>query len=202
MRTVALLLGIALAAAQLAGCATRSFADVTTYHSLDHKPRKYALLARADQQGPEHRTYADLVRARLNALGWQEVPVERADVAVFLKYKVAAHSPISLHPVLGSVPVGLGHSYAYGSKTTENVSTGVAAPLVTARTVYDRELKIDMFPGPSYRADPKPPPLLALTATSVGSIGSLPAIMPVLVRAAFDDFPGDSGKSRWVIVSY
>jgi len=202
VRTVALFVGIALAAAQLAGCATRSFVDVTTYHSLDHKPKKYALLARADQNGPEHRTYTDLVRSRLNALGWQEVPVEQADAAIFLGYKIVPRSPVSPHPILGSVPVGLSHSYAYGAQTTENVSTGVTAPLLTARTVYDRELKIDMFPGSSYRADPGPPPLLELTAISVGSIGSLPTIMPALVRAAFDDFPGDSGKSRWVVVSY
>lgn len=210
---IRLLTTIALAVFSLLlnGCGATLQAQVNTFHTLDSAPKKYVLIPTKDQQNLEYQTYANLVRQQLNARGWMESSYETADVAVFMQYAIGQGRQVTFtYPIFGTVPTGNTYttgtanlsSYGgystgtYSATTTQQTTVGVVGSGTDSRTEFDRALRIDMFAVPPYISDKKMVPVLELKVHSTGSTGTLPPVMPALVRAAFEDFPGRSGNTR------
>ncbi|GAB4122137.1 MAG: hypothetical protein Kow00104_05920 [Rhodothalassiaceae bacterium] len=201
-RTAAiLLLGLALA-----GCATKFRADVAQFHKLGApSSQSFKIVAiDPDKQGSlEFEQYAGLVRAELMDHGYQPTAAD-PDLIVEFDYLLSEgreriysrpgyyggypyYTGPFFHPYgfhgIGYAGYGgfYGGGYGYGGNNVYSTTVySLRATLVIKRA--DGEI---VYEG---RAD-----------TTVGST-NLPEVMPWLVQAIFTDFPGESGRTRHVVL--
>jgi hypothetical protein len=202
---------VAVTCAALAGCAQFIRSQVSAFHEMSDGARPtYAFLPFKEQEGSlEHKTYQSLLRQELNAKGFREVPIAQAQVIAFFQYGIDAGREVTYsYPIIGqtgtasSYTTGTVRSYGGGyatySGTTYNTpSYGVVGTGVGSRTEYGRFLRLDLVDraalvGGSVKK------LYEGRVTSRGSSGQLSAVMPSMIRALFEDFPGKSGTTRTV----
>lgn len=195
------------------GCATVSLqGNVTRFHALEPGSRSFVILPENEQQGSlEFRTYAGFVSEKLRASGWREAPLETADVAIFVQYKISQGHRIAFnYPVFGSVPTGTTNTYGtvntFGNTSTINATTtqqttlGVVGTGTGSRTEYDRAVRMTMYSLAAYRQSQKLESVYEGEIRSTGSTGDLPTVMPALLDGLFQDFPGKSGTARVVSI--
>lgn len=202
-----------LAALILTACGPRMVtSDVTRFHTLlsaaAPEAQSFTILPRQNQVGSlEFQQYAELLANRLTALGYRPVPPESAtaDIVVFLDYGVTT-GPVEVRssPVYGSIGLGYGfgrwpHRYSVGGGFPFYPFDGVVGYDTYSVTRYTRWIDVEMLKGPEFRAG-KPTSLFEGRAVSEGSGKSLPAVMPYMVTALFDHFPGPSGQTVEVSV--
>lgn len=179
----------------IGGCANIIRSQVTVFHDWPGEPgeRTYAFAKLpGDENNLELHTYQNLVRQQLTRLGFQEA--QPAVFKVGMEYSIEVREKRVLEQIapdpfyggrIGFYGPGRGmfyDPYWYGP-------TPVMERIVD---VYTRKLRVPI----SRNTDGKL--LYDVTVTSDGAIGSLPSIMPFLVRSAFDGFPGQSGVQRVV----
>lgn len=171
--------------------------DVTRFHSQMPPPgQSFTILPDADQRGSlEFQSYAEQVANALTAQGYRAIAPDGpiADMVVFLRYGVEpGRTEVRTSPVYGSAGYGWGpHSYGYGM--------GLGMPLgpdyeTTTITKFARYLAIDIYDGPGFRAGGRQK-LFEGRAISEGTSRDLVSVMPYLVRALFNNFPGPSGET-------
>lgn len=196
-----------LLAALVSACGPRMVtSDVTRFHSLpatgQAAGQTFTILPRANQVGSlEFQTYADLVAGRLAAQGFRPMPPDAgtADYVVFVDYGVAT-GPVEVRssPVYGSVGFGYGYGYWPHRFGFAGTMPFYHEPIVGydtySVTKYTRWVEIEMLRGPAYR-DQKVEKVFEGRAVSEGAGRSLPAVMPYLVTALFNNFPGPSGRT-------
>lgn len=192
----------------LAGCATPTVkSEVTTFHewpaALQEKTYVFERTKEQDNN-LEYRNYENMVRAELNRLGFQEASTSQTpQLKATLDYSISVRDVREIYPVVvdpgwGSPywpwPYWRGYYSPFYGPFYDPFWYG--PPIVQQREsnyqVYTRRLRIVIMQA----ADGKQ--LYDTTVVSEGSNGSLPAIMPYLVRSAFADFPGKNGVPHQV----
>lgn len=201
------LISLALVIVLLVGCGTtRLQGSVTRFHMLDESPKTFAIFPLEDQQESlEFRTYARNLSNDLTAKGWREELAERADVAIFLEYAIGGKTETRSYPIFKQVPFGsaittgtISSSGQIQATTTQATTMAVAGTGTYTDTVFVREVSLKMFSLPVWRATKKMEPVYEGTINSTGTTGQLPVVMPTLIRALLQDFPGKSGSSQIV----
>lgn len=200
MRAVILALTLLLAA-----CGPRLVtADVTRFHAMPPPTgRSFTILPQGGQRGSlEFQQYADLVAGGLASYGYRPLAADAApaDLIVLMRYGIGGPKTYvwstPRYNAWGSLGYGrFGHGYGGG--------LGLGFPLggysswdrdYHRYTSYDRWLSVDVFDGPTYRSGARHK-VFEGRAVSDGTGTSMPAVMPYLVRALFDGFPGASGQT-------
>jgi len=205
---VTLLLGL------LSGCASLLRSQVVVFHQLPKDPSSttYVMIPFKEQEGSlEHKAYEDAVRQELNAKGLRETAVDQAQVAVFLSYAIdTGREVVSSYPIIGQTGVsssstqGTIQSYGsygtYSGTTTYTPTYGVVGTGVTSGTEYTRILKLDIVDKQAL-AQGNIKKLYEGKVVSTGSSSQLATVLPTMVKALFEDFPGQSGSTRTSILA-
>lgn len=190
----------------LAGCAATVPARVTTFQQwpTDAVGATWKFSSSREQEDSlEYRQYADLVRSALSPLGIVEAKsADPARFAVTMSYGV---EPIQLRVERGYDPFyspwgpygygGFGGRRGRGS-VGFGYGWGAPYPPTWSSTTVDASrsfLKVEIRDVSRNNAK-----VYESTAVNTGSGGSLPEVMPYLVRAIFDRFPDTNGQVRQV----
>ncbi|MBF0374436.1 MAG: DUF4136 domain-containing protein [Alphaproteobacteria bacterium] len=194
---------LALMVLSLAACGPRLVtSDVTRFHALPPAPpaRTFTILPSKAQTGSlEFQAYANQIAAALSERGWRPVPAEGGrigDAVVFLDYGVdEGRTRIWSEPTF-TTGLGWGHGHSpwgwgYGAH--------IPIDRVRSDTSFLRWLEVEMAEGPAWRAG-RVSKLFEGRAVSEGGARALPEVMPYLVTALFDRFPGPSGQTVRVSV--
>lgn len=190
----------------LCACGPTIRSDVTVFHDLPSAGAaiRYAAVPFKEQVGSlEHETYARLVKDKLAQRGFIEVPLTEAELLLFISYDIdGGREVISSYPIIGRT--GVAYSYTSGvvdsrggfsAETTSIPSYGVVGARTRSDTAYTRSLRIELLErtdlengGIRKRYEAK--------VVSSGSSSQLAAVLPTMVEALFEDFPGRSGAAR------
>jgi hypothetical protein len=196
---------MAAAGLLLAGCATQTVkSDVTTFHEWPATlPDKTYVFERTKEQDNnlEYRSYENMVRTELNRLGFKEAsPNQAPALKVTLQYGIKVRDVREIYPVVVNPgwpgpywpgpwrgPYWRGYYYDpfwYGPPIVEQRESNYE--------IFTRNLHVVI----ARMSDGKK--LYDTNVVSEGRNGSLPVIMPYLVRSAFADFPGKNGVPHQV----
>jgi hypothetical protein len=198
MANTSRLIVVLVAALALAGCATKFRSDVSSWHRLPPPSGETFVVDAKDprKQGSlEFAQYAGLVAAELQRVGYR--PAARGaqpDLIVRLDYDVGgAREKVRSY---GTGFYGGYYGYhrpwwgpwGYGGY-------GYDYPEVRSYTVYSRRLELEI-------ADARNPGqnLYETRLISDGRSNRLEEVMPLMVRALFQEFPGPSGVTRQVSI--
>jgi len=202
-----------LAGALLAGCGTVIRSNVTTFHEWPPQlPATTYVFERTQEQDAslEYRNYENLVRAQLNRLGLTEAG---PNVTPYLKTRIGYGMEVrdvrEVYPVVVNPPYW--HSPAWRMHRFRSpfhdpfygpfydpfydplwYGPGVVQQRETSYQLFTRQFRVTI----SRFADGQP--LYDARVVSEGRTASLATVMPYLVHAAFQDFPGKSGVTRQV----
>jgi hypothetical protein len=209
MRKVSVLLLFWLVAS---GCAPLVRSQISVFHQLSEGGRPtYALLSFKEQEGSlEHKTYENLLRQQLNAKDLREAPIDEADVVGFIQYGIdAGKEVVYSYPIIGQTGTSSSYTtgavqsyggYATYSGTTYNTPTyGVVGTGVRSQTEYTRYFRFDIVDRAAL-AGGTVKKLYEARVVSRGSSGQISMVMPSMIRALFEEFPGKSGSTRSVIL--
>ena len=192
-------------------CATiRS--DISVFHKLNPKVEgmKYTIVPNEEQvESLEYKSYEKIVRQQLNAKGLKEVPFGEAEVIVFFSYGIdGGKEAVSTYPIYGQTGVSSSSTYGtiqnygsygtYSGTTTYTPTYGVVGSGAIPYTKYTRYLILDMVDKSSSLSDERIKKVYEAKVISSGTSNQLPKIVPVMVKALFEDFPGKSGSTRKV----
>ena len=204
-RIILLLIGASLL---LAGCATTIRNEVTAFHEWPAAlPDKSFIFERSAAQDNdlEYRRYESLVREQLLRQGFADAETpQAAQLKVALAYGIDSREVRVVESVL--IDPGwygppfydpyFGRPWRRGYYGPFYDPFWFSPPLVVPREtnyeVFTRHLKITIARAADGRK------LYEVTVRSEGRIGSLAAVMPTMIRAAFAEFPGPSGIPRQI----
>jgi Domain of unknown function (DUF4136) len=200
-----------LVATVLLGLSACSFlrSQVAVFHQLpkDLSGTTYAMIPFKEQEASlEHKAYEEGVRQELNAKGFRETTVDQAQVAVFLFYAIdTGREIVSSYPIIGQTGVsssstqGTIQSYGsygtYSGTTTYTPTYGVVGTGVTSQTEYTRVLRLDIVDKQAL-AGGNIKKLYEGKVVSSGSSSQLVQVLPTMIKALFEDFPGQNGSTR------
>jgi hypothetical protein len=160
-----------------------------------------------EQEGSlEHKAYEQVVRQELNAKGLREAALEHAEVVVFLSYGIdTGKEVVSSYPIIGQTGVSSGYTHGtvqsyggygtYSGTTTYTPTYGAVGTGVKSHTEYTRFLRVDLLDKKAL-AEANIKKLYEAKVVSRGSSGQLPAVLPTMIKALFEDFPGKSASTR------
>jgi hypothetical protein len=205
---------VAVTCVFLTACGQLIRSQVSVFHEIPPGVQQtYAFLQFKEQEGSlEHKTYEALIRQQMSAKGYQEVSLEKADVIAFVQYGIDTGRQIAYsYPIMGRTGTAssytsgtiqnYGGGYATYSGTTYNTPTyGVVGTGSGSRTEYSRFIRVDLVDRSALAAG-NIKKVYEGRVNSQGSSGQLSVVMPAMVRALFEDFPGKSGSNRTVTLS-
>jgi hypothetical protein len=200
---------ILILALALSGCGTSLRSRVSSFHKLP--PEKtgitFAVLPFEWQNGSlEFQTYEERVISNLKDKGLEAVPLEQAQYVVFLAYAIDSGQNVSYsYPVFRQTGVSSANTSgtvnSYGNRATYSGTTtytpiyGVVGSGVGTRTEYKRVVRLEILDKAALAAG-NIRKVYEGEVVSSGSTGQLSAVMPTLLQALFQDFPGESGQSK------
>jgi hypothetical protein len=199
----------------LSGCASTLRSDVTSFQrwpaNAAASTYSFKRSSAQDAAALEHASYEDLVRVEMGKLALKEAPAGvrgrfeiSLDYGVTVKtqqiqepifdYDVTWHDPYLYsawgwrpwYPGHGGFGLGLGFGHGFGY----DYGPRIIGYRTLNRDINTRRLRVDIVEGTTK--------VFEASATSSGSIGALPVVMPYLVRSVFDGFPGANGQMRRV----
>lgn len=193
--TAALVMTFALAA-----CVSPKYvvSDVTRHHSLPRAPsgETFVVVASDDEQDESlaFDAYAVVIEQQLSKLGLRIFGGEQSspDMMVTLKWSIEGPSPD-----VKSTSTGFGYGfgnryssfgYGYGFPSESRTKT---------RQMFVRRVELAIYDGDTYNAE-NPTRLFEGTAVSAGTNGQIDPVMPYILQAIFEQFPGASGATRTV----
>lgn len=201
----------------LAGCATTKYvvSDVTRYHDLRESPqgKTFAIVALDDDQESSFafRQFGDLINQRLSALGLRQYTggggPTAADYVVTLRYAVYGPSADVRTRWSGfSGRFGFGYGYGFGSHWGRGpFGYWGYDPFwddrynIDTRQLYTRRVEVNFYRGATYNAERKER-VFEGRAVSSGTNSQVEPVMPYILDAILQDFPGRSGETRTVNV--
>ena len=193
--------------------------QVTSFHDLtgNYDQASFYMMPLEHQEGRlEYRQYAQSISQRLRQNGYRAVnDISRADIVVIFDYAIDQGQTTSgSYPVFGQT--GGGTSYHQGTITSGGLygsgsssyrgstytppSYGVVGAIPYTTTIYTRQLTIVMADRSKSTAD-NFHTVYEANVVSAGSSGSFSTVSECLIDALFDDFPGESGRTRSVTMS-
>jgi Domain of unknown function (DUF4136) len=180
--------------AALSGCALLR-SQVAVVHRLpkDLSGTTYVMI---------HKAYEETVRQELNAKGFRETTVDQAQTVVFLAYGIdTGRGVVSSYPIIGQTGAttcstfdGAPQSYSC-SDSSPWPTYGVVGTRETSQTEYTRVLRLDIVDKQAL-AEGNIKKLYEGKVVSSGFSGQLVKVLPKMVKALFEDFPGQSGSTR------
>lgn len=193
----------------LSGCAGFIRSDVAVFHEIPptFTGTTYAMIPFKEQEGNlEHKTYERVVKRELDAKGFREASIENAEVVIFLLYGIdTGKEVVKSYPIIGQTGVSSSHSYGtiqsygnygtYSGTTTYTPTYGVVGTGVASSTEYTRFFKLDILDRKALK-EKQIKKLYEAKVFSRGRSGQLSAILPTMIKALFEDFPGKSGSTR------
>ena len=196
-------------ASQLTACAFLIHSNISVFHELPEGVTgvTYASIPFKEQEGSlEHKSYEQALKRELNARGFREAPLEQADTVIFFSYGIDSGKEIvESYPIIGQTGVSSSHTFGtlqsygnygtYSGTTTYTPTYGIVGSGATSRTEYSRFLKVDVLDKKAL-IENKVRKLYEAKVTSRGSLGELSAVLPTMVKALFEEFPGKSGSMR------
>lgn len=197
---------LALSISLLSGCAARVAGDVTTFHEQIMPAGETIRVVAADpenNQSLEFRSYATRISEELRKIGYTPVtePDVVADLIAEVDYSVEI-GPTEIHTDRSSNYVryhfGFGRYYnpfyfgAYGSPFYDPFWD---EPQVYSTPTYQRNLEMNIV-----EADGEMDRVFEGRVESNGTESSLPEVMPYLITAMFNNFPGESGTTKVVTI--
>lgn len=199
-----------LLAAGLSGCfLQRVNANVTSFHQLpaDLQSHSFAVVPYEQQQDSlMFAHYADEIAAQLKQRGLQQAPMDQADWVVLLQYHVDdGRERVYSYPVWGHAGYGTARvTYVDGEGNRRSAITYVPITAqigqeTRSETEYTRRLQLEILDRPAWQ-EGKVQKLLETVLTSRGNVGDLPTMMPTLIDALFQQFPGPNGQPTKVSV--
>jgi len=208
MRTLLVL----LLATFLAGCASRVVTSTTTFHGEGHSERgSIAVLPVDDSQ--ERSLEFDSVRAyvldKLIEKGYSRASNENnAQYVAFITYGIDDGTTRRVSaPIFGQTSGGtsyqsgtmnIGGTYGnYSSTTTTMPTFGIVGTSSADITTYKREVFLKILK----RSNP-PKDVYEVKAISSGSCGNVNSVIREIIDAMFENFPGDSGRTKRVSVDW
>ena len=182
--------GLGLLVLLLAACGTTGFrTEVSRFHQLPAPSGEAAIIVPAEniEEGIEFNTYANLVGDRLDALGYRAAVGASPDIIVTLGYGATA-DPSYRPPSGPRLGIGIG---GYGSHVGGGVSTSV--------DLSDRDLIYNLHYISLVITEAETGARLYEGSARGYAAGSqLPELMPLLIEALFQDWPGLSGATTTV----
>lgn len=188
------------------GCAKYVETNVSVFHELASplQSATYVIIPSREQvENLEFQAYAKLIKAEMARYGLRESSKLNARYGVHLSYGIDGG-----REVLSSIPVyghtGISGIYTSGKTDAQGVYTGVT--FVTPRydvvgsetrsdTVYNSFLYVDIV---DLSVAPAQRKVYEGKVSGKSETPFLGAVMPILVRSVFEDFPGTSGMTRSV----
>ncbi len=200
-RTVAF---VGVAALLLAGCAARFKSDVARFYTPAlPKGETFQVVASdpAKVGSLEFAQYAELVRNKLIAQGYRpaaqgETPTldVRLDYGVSTGREQIRSTPTPAFGFYGLAPYGYYGYYPYGRYGFGGYGAFGGSD-ISSRTIYTRGLNLEIT-----KAGKPEEKLFEGRALSDGTDGRLTEVVPYLVQAMFEDFPGQSGVTQRVVI--
>jgi len=200
MRTVRFLV-VAPILLLLAACASNFQADVSRFHRLEKPTGQTIRIAPLDERKEgslEFQTYASMIAPELDRLGYMVVgPNDPSQLIAKIDYEVDdGNTVVRSYP--NHFPRFYGYYnpwyspwYGYGPY---DYGTDIRSYIVYPRQLDLQIVRADVKPtDPSYM-------LYEGHARSQGTSDRLPEVMPLLIKALFTDFPGDSGATETVSI--
>jgi hypothetical protein len=189
----------AVLAVLLQGCLVKS--NVAVFHNLP-SAKSYGTIffaAPNDKIGQtlEFKAHTGMLAQKMAPIGFRVVDnIEHADYLGVLSYNIdSGRQEIDFHssPVYGTTT-----SYVGGYAVQSYGVTGHNA-FTTTRDVYTRQVGLDLFDIRDNKE--KPVKVFEARATSSGRCGAVTSVLPEMIEAILQDFPGTSGDSREIIIS-
>ena len=186
----------------LAACVSPKYvvSDITRHHSLPRTPsgESFVIVSTDDEQEESlaFDAYAGLITQRLSGLGLKAFNSESAtpDLVVTLKWSVEGPSPD-----VKSRSTGFGYGFGYGYRHG-HLGYGYGDPYsnrTSTKQMYVRKVDLVIYDGMTYNTE-NPTRVFEGSAVSTGTNGQIDPVMPYIVQAIFDQFPGASGETRTV----
>ncbi len=168
----------------LAGCARNFEAEVTRFHQITQVGGQSATVVPADPalQGLEFASFADIVGRHLERYGYSAAGKATPDLRVVMGYGLAEIGSERSGPVVG---IGVGH---YGRHTGVSFS-GLFNVGGGRRTYYSYRLDLVIEDTASGQR------IFEGHSVTSGQGADMGAVMPYLVAALFENFPGNSGET-------
>jgi preprotein translocase subunit SecD len=164
--------------------------EVAVSHQLpkDLSGTTYVMIPFKDQEGSlEHKAYEEAVRQELNAKGFRETTVEQAETVVFLAYGIeTVRRVISSYPIIGQTGV---------EDSSPWPTYGFVGKGETSQTEYRRVLRLDIVDKEDF-AEGNIKKVYEGRVVSSGFSDKLDKVLPKMVKALFEDFPGQSGSTK------
>lgn len=191
--------------ALLAGCASPITARVTSFNQwpADAAGSTFSFISPVDSTRElEQATYESHVQAALERQGLRRAPPGQVG-RIQAEVRVVSHSDQKtwLQPVYHDHPVFLppyrdaaGRVFP-GAWVPDPFGPRYVGDRQVSRIVWLGNLRLRLLDS---RGSPpgKPHTVFESRASYEGDSDDLPALMPYLVRAVFDDFPGQNGRTR------
>ena len=204
-------MGLALlATALLTACASPITARVTSFNQwpVDMAGSTFSYITPVNPTRElEQASYENLVQPELEKQGLKRAPaghVGRVQVDVAATHRVEDKTYMA--PVYQDNYVYLppyrdaaGHIFP-GTWAPDPFGPRYVGDRPVSLTVQISSLRVRLLDTKAASGNPpgKPRPVFESRAIYEGDNGDLPAVMPYLVRAVFDEFPGQNGKARIV----
>jgi hypothetical protein len=185
--------------AGLSGC-TLLRSEVEVWHQLpeDISGTTYVMIPFKEQEGSlDHKAYEEAVRQELNAKGFRETTEDQAETVVFLDYGIdTGRAVTSSHPIIGQTGTETCSPQRHSSIDCQPWPTyGVVETRVTKETEYTRVLIVYIVAKQGL-AEGNIKKLYKGKVVSSGFSNQLGQVLPTMVKALFEDFPGQSGSTR------
>ena len=191
----------------LAGCATTLDTQVTSFHRLFDglQGQRFVVAPTPDQKDSlEFASYADLVRQALEGKGLVDADAATADLRVTLHYSVDGVASMGGSGTRGYAGFGLGSGGfsvgSFGIGIGIPIGSGADRPIEPGSYQRSLRVEIDRIGEAGVAPGAAGTRVYEARAISEGPSSALAPVMPAMVRAVFDDFPGPNGKTRVVSV--
>jgi hypothetical protein len=191
--------------AMLPGCALL-MSQISVSHQLptNLSGTTYVITPFKEQEGnPHYDAYAEAVRQQLNAKGLRETTLDQAQIVVFFAYGIdEGKGVVSSYPIIGQTGATTcsnsfdGTPQSYGCPDSSPWPTyGVVETRKTKQIEYTRVLRLNIVDKQAL-AEGKIKKLYEGKVVSRGFSDQLAEVLPMMVKALFEDFPGKSENTR------
>ena len=178
----------------LAGCASQVTSEVTRYHRVGPPEGETIAILPADSKlkgSLEFARFAGLVASKLTAVGYTVVSSGKYQLVARLGYSVGA-GETRIKSWSGNY---VHYHFYYGHHHPYYLGLSWDEPSIYAYVVYPRQLNLDILRSSDGTV------LFEGKVKSYGTEDNLSQVMPYLVEAMFQNFPGESGVTRRVTIS-
>ena len=205
MRRIAVAL---LTAFTLAACASPKYvvSDVTRFHTLPAKPsgQSFVIATLDKEQGESlaYKQHTDTVTAKMVSMGLKpfDGPISGADLVVAMRYDVSEPTPdIKSRTSSVGIGVGGGWGHPYGPGYGYGRHDPFYDNYTDTKQLFVRKLEINIYKGLTFGTD-KQERVFEGRAVSAGLNAQLAPVVPYMIDAVFQNFPGRSGEAQRVFI--